>query len=451
MYGNGGNDTYYVDNKDDVASENLPTDGYDTVKSTAASYTLGKFIEVLEYIGPGTANFVGTGNALDNVIIGGGGDDTLDGGLGADTMYGGDGNDVYKVDSDGDRVVEGGFDLSGKFIDFGGSDEIQTTKSLCLLPTENGANGNIEKLTYVGTDKFIGTGNGLANLITGGVNADTLDGAGGNDTLTGGGGADTFHFGNHWGSDKITDFEVGKDVIDLRDVTGLNMLSQLNPTDTAQGLLLTFDTGSSITLNGIQKSQLVPSVVSSMFLFTPPKEIVGTTKPESLIGTVGVDHISGLGGNDILIGLGGPDVLDGGANTDTASYATSSAGVTVNLTTGTGHGGDAEGDTLISIEHVLGSAFADNLTGTKGVDILEGGAGNDVLDGGGGADKLLGGTGNDMIWYHDGVKVDGVKASITSSPTPARLPAAFTSGCSVPTSNGSTATRATRCRCKRRC
>ena len=170
-------------------------------------------------------------------------------------MYGGKGDDVYKVDSDGDLVVEGGFDAFGKFIDFGGIDEIRTTRSL-TLPTENGAIGNIEKLTFIGTGNFAGTGNGLDNVITGGADADTLDGGGGNDTLIGNGGPDTFHFGNHWGTDKITDFEIGKDVIDLRDVTGLNTLSQLNPTDTAQGLLLTFGTDSSITLNGIQKSQL---------------------------------------------------------------------------------------------------------------------------------------------------------------------------------------------------
>jgi Ca2+-binding RTX toxin-like protein len=135
----------------------------------------------------------------------------------------------------------------------------------------------------------------------------------------------------------------------------------------------------------------------------------------------GADHISGLGGDDILIGLGSPDVLDGGAGTDTADHSASSAGVTINLATGTGHGGDAEGDTLIGIEHVIGSAFADNLTGTKGADILEGGGGNDVLNGGGGADILLGGAGNDMIRYNDSLKsVDGGADFDYPSRTPAQ-------------------------------
>ncbi|WP_419737540.1 hypothetical protein [Pseudomonas sp. COR18] len=64
----------------------------------------------------------------------------------------------------------------------------------------------------------------------------------------------------------------------------------------------------------------------------------------------------------MLDGGAGADVLNGGAGTDTASYANSTAGVTVNLVTGTGVGGDAQGDTLMGIESVVGSAFNDTLT-----------------------------------------------------------------------------------------
>ena len=46
----------------------------------------------------------------------------------------------------------------------------------------------------------------------------------------------------------------------------------------------------------------------------------------------------------MLRGGAGPDTLDGGAGSDTASYYTSAAGVTVNLMTGAGTGGDAQGD-----------------------------------------------------------------------------------------------------------
>jgi Ca2+-binding RTX toxin-like protein len=41
-----------------------------------------------------------------------------------------------------------------------------------------------------------------------------LTGLGGNDTLTGGGGYDTFVFGPGFGKDVITDFSLGKDVVE---------------------------------------------------------------------------------------------------------------------------------------------------------------------------------------------------------------------------------------------
>ncbi len=89
--------------------------------------------------------------------------------------------------------------------------------------------------------------------------------------------------------------------------------------------------------------------------------------------------IIGNAGNNILAGLGGADSLDGGAGIDTASYAVSNAGVNVSLMTGLGSGGDAEGDTLIRIENLTGSAFNDTLEGNGGNNVLTGGAGIDTV------------------------------------------------------------------------
>jgi Ca2+-binding RTX toxin-like protein len=125
--------------------------------------------------------------------------------------------------------------------------------------------------------------------------------------------------------------------------------------------------------------------------------INGTNGSDSLYGTGAGDTINGLGGNDSLKGFGGADRLDGGAGIDTAFYADSSAGVAVNLGTGRGFGGSAEGDTLISIENLFGSNFNDTLTGTSTANQLHGGEGNDVIKGGGGDDFLDGGNGNDII------------------------------------------------------
>ena len=87
----------------------------------------------------------------------------------------------------------------------------------------------------------------------------------------------------------------------------------------------------------------------------------------------------GNSGNNILAGGAGADTLDGDAGWDTASYATSSSGVTVSLMTGTGSGGDAQGDRLLNIENLVGSNFDDTLEGSTVSGSLDGGLGNDTV------------------------------------------------------------------------
>jgi Ca2+-binding RTX toxin-like protein len=71
--------------------------------------------------------------------------------------------------------------------------------------------------------------------------------------------------------------------------------------------------------------------------------------------------------------------------------------VTIDLGAGTASGGDAQGDTLISIENVFGSFFRDDLTGDEGNNLLEGRNGSDTLNGAGGVDVLNGGRGFDTL------------------------------------------------------
>ena len=115
LIGGTGNDTYIIDNAGDVITENV-NEGIDTVQSTI-SYTLGNNLENLTLLGSNAIN--GTGNALNNVMIGnnamntlsgGAGNDTLDGGLGNDTLIGGAGNDtyIYRANQGVDTIDNGG-------------------------------------------------------------------------------------------------------------------------------------------------------------------------------------------------------------------------------------------------------------------------------------------------------------------------------------------------------
>lgn len=105
-----------------------------------------------------------------------------------------------------------------------------------------------------------------------------------------------------------------------------------------------------------------------------------------LEGRGGDDKLAGKDGTDVLDGGAGADILLGGAGDDTATYAHSTGGVTVDLAKEAGHGGDAEGDILLKIENASGSRFQDDISGNGASNNLDGGAGNDDLDGASGDD-----------------------------------------------------------------
>jgi len=185
MKGGGGHDSYHVDDPADKIFE-LAGEGTDLVISSV-TFTLDPNIENLTLTG--SAAIDGTGNALANVIVGTSGANVLNGAAGADVMKGGHGDDSYHVDDAGDRVEElstsGGIDLVMSWIDF----------ALGL---------NVENLKLNGA-AVTGTGNALANVLTGstgnnwlygGEGGDTLQGSAGDDHLYGGAGPDTLHGGS---------------------------------------------------------------------------------------------------------------------------------------------------------------------------------------------------------------------------------------------------------------
>jgi Ca2+-binding RTX toxin-like protein len=100
MIGGAGDDTYVVDVSTDIVTELAIDLGVDLVKA-AASYTLNTGnaagVENLTLTGAATIN--GTGNALNNTIIGNVAANVLNGGLGADTLTGGAGNDSFVLNA----------------------------------------------------------------------------------------------------------------------------------------------------------------------------------------------------------------------------------------------------------------------------------------------------------------------------------------------------------------
>ncbi|MFY7800000.1 MAG: calcium-binding protein, partial [Dolichospermum sp.] len=90
LTGGAGNDSYYLDNTADIITENL-NEGTDIVFTTV-TYTLTTNTEHLTL--QGTTAINGTGNDLNNSIIGNTAANILTGGLGNDTLTGDLGNDT---------------------------------------------------------------------------------------------------------------------------------------------------------------------------------------------------------------------------------------------------------------------------------------------------------------------------------------------------------------------
>lgn len=128
--------------------------------------------------------------------------------------------------------------------------------------------------------------------------------------------------------------------------------------------------------------------------------LVGGADNDTLRAGVGYDILLGGSGNDVLDGGFHADQLMGGAGTDVASYASSTAAVTVNLTTSSSATGDAAGDVFSSIEGLEGSAYGDKLIGDLNANVLRGMAG---------ADTLVGGTGDDAYEFEVGHGADIVR------------------------------------------
>jgi Ca2+-binding RTX toxin-like protein len=132
----------------------------------------------------------------------------------------------------------------------------------------------------------------------------------------------------------------------------------------------------------------------------------GGAANDRLVGGESNDRLLGGAGTDVLDGGTGADSIDGGLGNDWLTYRFSDTAVVVELLTGKGSGGDAQGDTFSNIEFVLGSSGADRIGGSNARDQLYGGdgadqiagrGGNDILYGGFGDDTLSGGAGNDFF------------------------------------------------------
>ena len=420
MTGLAGNDIYYVDNVGDVVVE-VTGGGTDGVIASV-SYTLASNIENLALTG--TADINGTGNSLNNAIIGNAGANIIDGGAGIDTMTGGNGNDTYYIDNVGDVVVETAS---------AGTDTVCASITYTL-------GSNVENLILTGTAAINGTGNALDNAVTGNVGANILNGGVGADTMTGGGGDDTYYVDNAGdlvvesassGTDTIfasVTFTLSANVENLT-LTGTAAISgygnALNNkiTGNAAANFLDGGAGADTMTGGAANDAYAVDNIGDVVVEVAGggTDIIYASVSYTLSANVenftlmGTGAINGVGNAlaNVLIGNVGDNSLDGGAGVD--SMAGGSGNDTYYV--------DVVGDVVLedlsagtdiinaSVSYTL-SANVENLTltGTSAINgtgnaldnVIVGNAGANILTGGAGADTMMGGAGNDT-YYVDNI------------------------------------------------
>jgi Ca2+-binding RTX toxin-like protein len=210
--------------------------------------------------------------------------------------------------------------------------------------------------------RFAAFGNGGGDLIQGSdiAGGDQLDGGGGTDAIDGAAGDDTVYFDVFLGDpgDDTVAGGTGTDTLDFSSAPRAVTvdLARTDAQDTGMG---------THTLTGFEN-------------------VEGSAFGDRLSGTAGLNVLNGFLGDDTLEGRGGADQLGGGVGADAVSYAGAPAPVTVDLASATQPGGEK----LNAIENVIGSPFADTLTGDTLPNQLVGGTGADVLAAGDGADRL---------------------------------------------------------------
>ncbi|WP_157215952.1 calcium-binding protein [Flavisphingomonas formosensis] len=343
-----------------------------------------------------------TGDTGNNRLSGGAGDDLLVGGGGDDVLDGGAGSDAADYSSAPAAVIA----------------------DLALGVVSGGAGSD----TLIGIENLVGsafadvlTGDAGVNRLSGGGGDDRIEGGAGNDVLDGGTGIDTASYAGAAaavtvnlaagqvsggaGSDMLSSFEnlVGSAFNDmLTGDAGANILDGGAGNDRLDGGGGNDTASYASAFGGVHVSLAVATAQATgsagSDTLVAIENLSGSAFNDTLTGNAGANILSGGAGNDVLIGGLGNDRLEGGDGIDTASYAGAAAAVVASLATGKASGG-AGADTLAGIEWLIGSSFADKLTGDDGANRLYGGAGDDILEGGKGDDTLSGGAGFDIASY----------------------------------------------------
>ncbi|MBL9075801.1 MAG: hypothetical protein JNJ68_19105 [Tabrizicola sp.] len=265
-----------------------------------------------------------------------------------------------------------------------------------LAPIQTGGPDAAELCGTSGADMILG-GDG-DELVQGGAGSDILGDGAGCDTLFGGAGDDLFVLSADGSYDRIADFQLGIDRIDLSPWGPIHSLAALTITATATGALIAWgdEVLELVTPNGLP---LLPgSFRAGDFIGLWHALPAAPELPNAVFGSNQPDLLPGTGADEMFVLSAGADTILGGDGFDCIVLSGATAGVRVSLGSSNLGTNIASGQTYVSIEGIIGSDFSDHLIGNAGDNRIEGRDGNDRLIGGAGADSLFGGLGNDLLY-----------------------------------------------------
>jgi len=429
LAGGTGNDTYIVGAGDTVTES--AGQGTDTVQSSV-TFTLGANIEHLTLTG--TAAINGTGNTLNNTLVGNGGANVLSGGTGADAMSGGTGDDTYVVDNAGDTVTENASE---------GTDTVQTSLTYTLA-------ANLENLTLTGSSAINGTGNASDNVLTGNSGTNTLTGGAGNDTYVVGTGDSVVENASS-GTDTVQSSVTWTLGSNLENLT-LTGTGTINSTGNTLNNVLTGNSGANVLNGGTGADTMAGGAGNDTYVVDNVGDVVtevagaGTDIVQSSVTCVlgsdienltltGSAAINGTGnalnntltgntGNNTLSGGAGADAMSGGTGNDTYVVDNASDTVTESASAGTDVvqsavtftlGANLENLTLTGTAAIngTGNTLANTLVGNSGANVLNGGTGADSMSGGAGDDTYVRDNAGDAVTELANEGTDTVQSAIT--------------------------------------
>lgn len=239
-----------------------------------------------------------------------------------------------------------------------------------------------------GNDELVGGSGG--DTLDGGAGDDELSGHAGSDTVEGGAGADMLDGGT---ADGVTDGDdTDADTLSYASSTGgvtVNLATAGASGGHANGDEIAVNRGVYDHDMDDETTELDVATFENVTGSDHHDSLSGDHRFNVLKGGGGDDSLRGGGDADHLVGGPGADRLDGGSSLsagadtedddtddvqdiDWAVYRPATAGVTVNLDTNMGTGGDAMGDTLVNIELIWGSMHDDTFIASSGNDYIHG-------------------------------------------------------------------------------